>query len=62
MAAKRPIVNEALFERENVGLAVLQGRRAAATQLRVSLDMAAHSFVLYGDAASKHRRDLATAN
>ena len=62
MAAKRGIVNEALFERENVGLAVLQGRRAAATHLRMSLDMAAYSVALYGDAASNHRRDLATAH
>lgn len=53
---------EALFQRENVGLAVLEARRAAAAQLGDSLDLAAYSFVLYGDAASKHRRDLATAH
>lgn len=53
---------ETLFLRENVGLAVLEARRAAASQLRESLDLAAYSFVLYGDAASKHRRDLAMAH
>jgi CHAT domain-containing protein len=52
----------ALFERENVGIAVLEARRAAAAQLNEHLDLAAHAFVLYGDAASKHRRDLAMAH
>lgn len=52
----------ALFERENVGIAVLEARRAAAAQLHEELDLAAYSFVLYGDAASKHRRDLAMAH
>ena len=52
---------EALFQRENVGLAVLEARRAA-SRLNDPIDLAAYSFVLYGDAASKHRRDLATAH
>ncbi len=52
---------EALFLRENVGLAVLEARRAA-SRLDDPVDLAAHSFVLYGDAASQHRRDLATAH
>jgi hypothetical protein len=52
---------DALFQRENVGLAVLEARRAA-SGLADPLDLAAYSFVLYGDAASKHRRDLATAH
>ena len=51
---------DALFLRENVGLAVLEARRSAASQL-ANLDLAGFSLVLYGDAASKHRRDLATA-
>lgn len=50
-----------LFLRENVGLAVLEARRTAASQLAEPLDLAAYSLVLYGDAASEHRRDLATA-
>lgn len=53
---------DALFQRENVGLAVLEARRAAASQLTDPLDLAAASLVLYGDAASKHRRDLAMAH
>jgi CHAT domain-containing protein len=52
---------DGLFQRENVGLAVLEARRAAASRLSDPIDLAAFSLVLYGDAASKHRRDLATA-
>lgn len=52
---------DALFLHENVGLAVLKARKSAASQLSDPLDLAAFSLVLYGDAASKHRRDLATA-
>ena len=47
--------------RENVGLAVLEARRLAASQGNERLDLAAFSLVLYGDAASEHRRDLAKA-
>jgi CHAT domain-containing protein len=53
---------DALFTRENVGLAVLEARRAAASQLTDPLDLAGYSLVLYGDAASEHRRDLAMAH
>jgi hypothetical protein len=50
-----------LFERENVGLAVLEARRTAVGQLAGDGDLSGYSLVLYGDAASEHRRDLATA-
>jgi hypothetical protein len=53
---------DALFTRENVGLAVLEARRAAASRLTDPLDLAGYSLVLYGDAASEHRRDLAMAH
>jgi CHAT domain-containing protein len=50
-----------LFERENVGLAFLQARRVAARELSEVGDLTGLSAVLYGDAASEHRRDLAMA-
>lgn len=50
-----------LFERENVGIAFQQARRAALAALEAEGDLAAHSAILYGDAASSHRRDLAMA-
>jgi hypothetical protein len=50
-----------LFERENVGLAILEARRRAVHELAGGGDLAGHSVVLYGDAGSEHRRDLAMA-
>lgn len=50
-----------LFERENVGLAILEARRRAVRELAADGDLAGHSVVLYGDAGSEHRRDLAMA-
>jgi CHAT domain-containing protein len=50
-----------LFERENVGLAFLEARQYVARQLDEVGDLTGYSAVLFGDAASKHRRDLATA-
>lgn len=52
---------EMLFERENVGVAFLEARQAADRELGDKGDLTAHSAVLFGDAASKHRRDLAMA-
>ena len=50
-----------LFERENVGLAFLEARRMASRELGEAGDLTGLSAVLYGDAASEHRRDLAKA-
>jgi len=50
-----------LFERENVGLAFLAARKDVVRELEVAGDLAGFGAVLYGDAASKHRRDLAMA-
>ncbi len=50
-----------LFERENVGLAFLEARRDAVAALEADGDLTGYSAILFGDAASKHRRDLATA-
>lgn len=49
-----------LFQRENVGLAFLAARRVANKELGEVGDLAGYSAVLFGDAASKHRQDLAT--
>jgi CHAT domain-containing protein len=50
-----------LFLRQNVGLAFQEARRYALSKLGEVGDLTAYSAILYGDAASKHRRDLATA-
>ena len=50
-----------LFERENVGLAFLEARREVTRALGDAGDLTGLSAVLYGDAASEHRRDLAMA-
>ncbi len=50
-----------LFLRENVGLAFLEARQRAIRELGEVGDLAGYSAILYGDAASKHRRDLAMA-
>lgn len=50
-----------LFLRENVGLAFQEARRRALHALGDVGDLTAYSAILYGDAASKHRRDLAMA-
>lgn len=50
-----------LFTRENVGLAFQQARQFAVTDLGESGDLTGYSAVLFGDAASEHRRDLALA-
>jgi hypothetical protein len=52
---------DALFGLENVGLAFLQARRQAIADLGELGDLTGYSAVLFGDAASKHRRDLASA-
>ncbi|MGC9350012.1 MAG: CHAT domain-containing protein [Anaerolineae bacterium] len=51
----------ALFWRENVGLAFLEARRRVTEELFDAGDLTGYSAILYGDAASKHRRDLAMA-
>jgi hypothetical protein len=51
----------ALFWRENVGLAFLEARKHAVRELGEVADLTGYSAILYGDAASKHRRDLAMA-
>jgi hypothetical protein len=52
----------ALFWRENVGIAFLEARKRVAEELPSEIgDLTAYSAILYGDAASKHRRDLAMA-
>jgi CHAT domain-containing protein len=56
-----PTFYESLFVRENVGLAFLMARRRAIGELAEVGDLAGYSAILYGDAASKHRRDLAMA-
>jgi CHAT domain-containing protein len=48
-----------LFLRENVGLAFLEARKHAIRELGEVGDLTGYSAILYGDAASKHRRDLA---
>lgn len=50
-----------LFLRENVGLAFLEARQRAIQELGEVGDLTGYSAILYGDAASKHRRDVATA-
>ncbi len=50
---------DALFGLENVGLAFLEARRRAMAELGEVGDLTGYSAVLFGDAASKHRRDLA---
>ena len=52
---------ETLFERENVGLGILEARRRVESLWRDERDLTAYSLVLYGDAAGEHRRNLATA-
>lgn len=50
---------QSMFERENVGLAFLDARTAAVESLYGQGDLSGYSAVLFGDAASAHRRDLA---
>jgi CHAT domain-containing protein len=50
-----------LFMRENVGLAFLEARNRVFHELGEIGDLTGYSAILYGDAASKHRRDLAKA-
>ncbi|MFX1411945.1 MAG: CHAT domain-containing protein, partial [Promethearchaeota archaeon] len=50
-----------LFLRENVGLAFLEARQRAILDLGEVGDLTGYSAILYGDAASQHRRDLAMA-
>jgi hypothetical protein len=52
---------EALFTLENVGLAFLEARRHVWSELEEVGDLAAYGAILFGDAASQHRRDLAMA-
>jgi hypothetical protein len=52
---------EQLFLRQNVGLAFLGARQRAVEALGEFGDLAGYGAVLFGDAASKHRRDLHTA-
>jgi CHAT domain-containing protein len=52
---------QSLFERENVGLAFRNGRRVCVERLGERGDLTGYSAVLFGDAASSHRRDLAMA-
>jgi hypothetical protein len=47
-----------LFELENVGLAFLEARRYVAEELGEVGDLTGYSAILFGDAASGHRRDL----
>jgi hypothetical protein len=51
-----------LFERENIGLAFLDARNRAIQEVGEVGDLTGYSAVLFGDAASKHRRDLAMAD
>ena len=51
----------ALFQRENVGLAFQAARHAAVRALDGDGDLTTYSAILYGDAASSHRRDIAMA-
>jgi hypothetical protein len=50
-----------LVQWENVGIAFLEARTAAVRELEGEGDLTGYSAVLFGDAASSHRRDLATA-
>lgn len=50
-----------LFLRENVGLAFLAARNRVMRDLEEAGDLTGFSAILYGDAASKHRRDLVMA-
>lgn len=50
-----------LFLRENVGLAFREARQRAIQELGDVGDLTGFSAILYGDAASKHRRDLVMA-
>ncbi len=52
---------EQLFLQQNVGLAFLAARQRAVHDLGAFGDLAGFGAILYGDAASKHRRDLRTA-
>jgi hypothetical protein len=52
---------ESLFMEENVGLAFLAARQRAIQDLGAFGDLAGYSAVLFGDAASKHRRDTFSA-
>jgi hypothetical protein len=52
---------DSLFRSENVGLAFLEARRRAVYDLGDDGDLTGFSAVLFGDAASSHRRDLAMA-
>ncbi|MDH3398557.1 MAG: CHAT domain-containing protein [Acidimicrobiia bacterium] len=52
---------ESLFMLENVGLACREARRVCIDQLGDTGDLTGYSAVLFGDAASDHRRDLAMA-
>ena len=51
----------ALFERENVGIAFLEARKYVIRELGDVGDLTGYSAILFGDAASAHRRDLAMA-
>jgi CHAT domain len=51
----------ALFDEENIGLGVLEARRAAWSAGREALDLSGLSLVFYGDAGGSERRDLAMA-
>jgi hypothetical protein len=50
-----------LFQEENVGLAFLAARKFAWRRLADKGDLTAFSAVLFGDAATEHRRNLAEA-
>jgi hypothetical protein len=50
-----------VFLREDVGPAFLVARQRAIWELGEAGDLTGYDAVLYGDAASKHRRDLAIA-
>jgi hypothetical protein len=52
---------QTLFTRENVGIAFLEARRATVREMGETGDLTGFSAVLFGDAASSHRRDLAMA-
>jgi len=52
---------EQLFLQQNVGMAFLAARQRAVQDLGAFGDLAGFGAILYGDAASKHRRDLSTA-
>lgn len=53
------IFYKSLFFRENVGLAFLDARKRTIEELGGLGDLTGYSAILFGDAASKHRRDLA---